>query len=376
MSETPIPDRPLEPGSVRVIPGPQGTVAVCEALPKVMAELPNIGKDAKSPEGYMYRGIEAVTRHLQPLFAKHGLFVVPDGRITGVVPSPAMKDGWQDVYMTVAWTVVASDGSSLVARTNGIGRDRTDKGANKAQTQAFKYLLIHVLCIADGKDDTDSLTYEDGRAADLIPTPDAKRTVLAACGGDKDAAGAAWTAAKLDGRKAVSAAELEAALANIDQPKISAGAEPRHTGDAAGGREGTPGFSPGVQPGVEAAEAPAGNAPADKPKDINPRVLAIYAAKVFGRAAEKVPDVSKSKVTDRLRYALTHSLTDGRTVHLDKLTDAERDRLWDRLHDIDQGDLTFDFNWSDAHGVTFAGEAGGFTVLWSEFERQEAEAPA
>lgn len=141
--------------------------SVYQAISAVIAELPNIGKGDKSPEGYQYRGIESITRQLQPLLAKHGVVIVPQAVVTSVVPSPAMKDGWQDVHMRVAWNVFGPDGSCVEAVTNGIGRDRSDKGANKAQTQAYKYLLLHLLCVADGKDDADSLTYEDGRRSDV-----------------------------------------------------------------------------------------------------------------------------------------------------------------------------------------------------------------
>jgi len=144
----------------------EGVVA---ALVKVMADLPAIGKGDKSPEGYSYRGIEAITKHLQPLLARHGVVIVPKASIVNVVPSPAMKDGWQDVYATVSWTIYGPDGSSVEACTNGIGRDRADKGANKAQTQAYKYLLLHLLSIADKADDSDGQTYEHDRAEQVDP---------------------------------------------------------------------------------------------------------------------------------------------------------------------------------------------------------------
>ena len=146
------------------------TTSVQAAVAAVIADMPNIGKGDKSPEGYQYRGIEAVTKHVQPLFAKHGVVIAPRATITDVRPSPAMKDGWQDVYMQVEWTITGPDGSTITAQTTGIGRDRADKGANKAQTQAFKYLLLHLLCIADGKDDADSHSYEDERQAG-VPCP-------------------------------------------------------------------------------------------------------------------------------------------------------------------------------------------------------------
>lgn len=138
---------------------------VQQAVAAVMADLPGISKGDTSNEGYKYRGIEAVTREVQPLFAKHGVVVVPKASITDVRPSPAMKEGWTDVFMVVEWTITGPDGSTLTAQTTGIGRDRADKGANKAQTQAFKYLLLHMLCIADAKDDADQHCYEQDRAA-------------------------------------------------------------------------------------------------------------------------------------------------------------------------------------------------------------------
>jgi hypothetical protein len=149
-----------------VKPGADGGYAVVSALCDVMKALPNIGKDDKSPEGYSYRGIEAITRHVQQLFAEHGVLPVPQAEIVRIVASPAMKDGWQDVIMRVEWTLIGRDGSTISAVTNGVGRDRSDKGANKAQTQSLKYLLIPLLMIADGKDDADSQSYDEGRRSD------------------------------------------------------------------------------------------------------------------------------------------------------------------------------------------------------------------
>ena len=151
-----------------VKPGPAGTVDVVTAVAAAMAELPAIGKDSKAAKeqgGYPYRGIEAITGHLQPLLAKHRVLTVPRAEILATVPSPGMNEGWTDVTMRVEWLVMGADGSSFTAVTNGIGRDKSDKGANKAQTQAHKYLLLPLFCIADRKDDADGDSYEDGRAA-------------------------------------------------------------------------------------------------------------------------------------------------------------------------------------------------------------------
>lgn len=144
---------------------------VVQAITAVMADLPGIGKSDRSPEGYAYRGIEAITKQLQPLLARHGVVIVPSARVEQIVPSPAMKDGWTDVHMTVDWRIYGPDGSSIDATTAGIGRDRADKGANKAMTQAYKYLLLDLLCVADKADDSDGHDY----TADSRTEPPARR---------------------------------------------------------------------------------------------------------------------------------------------------------------------------------------------------------
>jgi hypothetical protein len=137
------------------------TLSVHQALAAVMAELPAIGKDDHaSPQqgGYAYRGIEAITGHAQPLFAKHGVVTVPRVQSVDVRELTVNGKPWTDTTLVVEYTIVGPDGSTLTATCVGIGRDNADKGANKAMTQAFKYLLLQVLCISDAKDDADGTT--------------------------------------------------------------------------------------------------------------------------------------------------------------------------------------------------------------------------
>lgn len=159
------------PGNTTTTPQPP-PLTVHQAIAAVMADLPGIGKDDRSPEGYTYRGIEAITRHLQPLMARHGVVVVPTATVHQVVPSPAMKDGWQDVHVSVAWAVYGPDGSHVTATTVGIGRDRADKGANKAHTMALKYLLLSLFMVADKADDAEAhLVTPEGDRAAQAPAP-------------------------------------------------------------------------------------------------------------------------------------------------------------------------------------------------------------
>jgi hypothetical protein len=138
-------------------------ISVHEALARVMASLPAIGKDQSASAaqgGYSYRGIEQITRHVQTLFATHGVVVVPAVQSIDVREITVANKPWTDTTLHVKYTLVGPDGSTLEAATVGIGRDQSDKGANKAMTQAFKYLLLQVLCISDAKDDADGTTVE------------------------------------------------------------------------------------------------------------------------------------------------------------------------------------------------------------------------
>jgi len=141
------------------------------ALANIMAELPAIGKDSQmgtGQYGYSYRGIETITAHLQPLLAKHGVVIIPRSTLVSITPALDAKPGWQDVILSVEWTIVGPDGTELTANTIGIGRDNSDKGANKAQSQAYKYALLQIFAISDRNDDSDGIDY--AHAAEPEPT--------------------------------------------------------------------------------------------------------------------------------------------------------------------------------------------------------------
>lgn len=145
---------------------------VVQALAAVMSELPAIGKTGQasaSQGGYAYRGIEAITKHAQGLFAKHGVVFVPKVLEHEVVDIVVGGKPWTDTRLLVAYDVFGPGGAEdriMVGPLLGIGRDNADKGANKAMTQAFKYALLQVLCISDAKDDADGSTHEADERAD------------------------------------------------------------------------------------------------------------------------------------------------------------------------------------------------------------------
>jgi hypothetical protein len=146
---------------------------VVEALARVMAELPAIAKvphPSKDGKGvtYAYRGIEEITAEAQSLCAKYGVVPVPRVKHRLVEQITVNGNPWTDTYLEVDWDIYGPGGvdDKITATTFGHGRDNSDKGTNKAQTQAFKYLLLPIWLISDPADDNDGTNM----AADGAPT--------------------------------------------------------------------------------------------------------------------------------------------------------------------------------------------------------------
>lgn len=139
---------------------------VIEAVRRVMRDLPAIGKDEHAaPEqgGYAYRGIAAITKHVQPLFAKHGVVLSPN-RIEHRerIEISVRNKPWTDTELSIVYRCYGPGGVDdyIEIEVPSVGRDNSDKGSNKAMTQAYKYALTQLLCIADAKDDNDGTTDE------------------------------------------------------------------------------------------------------------------------------------------------------------------------------------------------------------------------
>lgn len=139
---------------------------VQQAVASVAARLPAIGKDETSPQGYKYRGIEQIMGLAAGLLAEAGIVITPHVQLVEFRPVTDMPK-WMDVVVRVDWTITGPDGDTLTARTLGIGRDNSDKGANKAHTQARKYMLFDLLHIADKRDDAEAAQGADTPVHDV-----------------------------------------------------------------------------------------------------------------------------------------------------------------------------------------------------------------
>ena len=158
-----------------------GDLNVITALAKVQSEIGGIGK-TRPKDGqlsYAYRGIDAIASEAQPLFGKHGVVIVPTKTtITSVEPLTVNGKPWTDTLVSVHWTIYGPGGvdDCIESTTSGLGRDNSDKGVNKAATQAFKNLVLRILCIGDPQDDADQPqhqnNYTDSRPE---PQPDPDR---------------------------------------------------------------------------------------------------------------------------------------------------------------------------------------------------------
>jgi hypothetical protein len=153
------------------------TENVITALAKVQAEIGGIGK-TRPKDGqlsYAYRGIDAISSEAQPLFGKHGIVIVPtDTIITNTIDLTINGKPWVDVFVRVEWSVYGPGGidDCITAATVGVGRDNSDKSLNKAATQAFKNLMLRILCIGDPQDDADQPQHQNNYT-DPRPEPPA-----------------------------------------------------------------------------------------------------------------------------------------------------------------------------------------------------------
>jgi len=151
---------------------------VQEALARVIEEMPGVAKSQRADErqgGYAYRGIEDITRAVQPLLGKYGVVFVPEVVSREVHDLVVNGKAWTDTHLQVRYHIFGPNGTLMPGPLLwGVGRDNSDKGANKAMTQAYKYALLQLLCISDAADDGDAATVEAD--APKAPKPAEKGT--------------------------------------------------------------------------------------------------------------------------------------------------------------------------------------------------------
>lgn len=135
---------------------------VHQAIAAVMGEIGQLGiakGGTNKEQGYAFRRIEDVLASFNKAMTTHGLVIVPKALERHVEHLPARSGQMTYVSIHVEYTLVGPDGSILTAAYWGEGADKGDKATSKAQTNAFKYLMITMFCVPlegmlDGDDDT------------------------------------------------------------------------------------------------------------------------------------------------------------------------------------------------------------------------------
>jgi hypothetical protein len=127
-----------------------------EAIADIMIETDAISKDKRNTQqNYQFRGIDDIYNAVHPLFAKHGVFSVPNV-LEDRTEERTTKGGSALIYrvLKIRYDFCARDGSSIQATVIGEGMDSGDKASNKAMAVAHKYAIMQILSIPtdDAKD--------------------------------------------------------------------------------------------------------------------------------------------------------------------------------------------------------------------------------
>ena len=130
------------------------TETIYQSIVNVSAGIGAIGKEQKADMGtyrYQFRGIDDVLDALHPVLIDCGVTITPQ-----VVDVLTISDG---VLLTINYLIANVYGDSVTATFVGEGRDKGDKAAQKAQSNAYKYMAFQTFCIPVAVDDSDSNQY-------------------------------------------------------------------------------------------------------------------------------------------------------------------------------------------------------------------------
>ena len=140
------------------------TRSVQECLVAVMRAVGGLGKHQRNtgPNGYNFRGIDAVMNAVGPALREAGLVVVPDVREYhyGEILTGRDRRPMGHARVVVTYTFVAPDGSTLACSAPGEAFDSGDKATPKAMSVAFRTALLQALCLPTDEPDPDEVSYE------------------------------------------------------------------------------------------------------------------------------------------------------------------------------------------------------------------------
>jgi hypothetical protein len=129
--------------------------ALNKAHADALADIHQVGFDAKHQQGWTYASFDAIANVLRPVLAKHELSIAP------TMDDAQVKENGQNKYGSTEWLATArismalmhSSGAMRVTKHQGQGSDYSDKAINKAWTVAAKYALMRLFLISTGEKD-------------------------------------------------------------------------------------------------------------------------------------------------------------------------------------------------------------------------------
>lgn len=124
---------------------------------QIMKDVDAIEKEQKNSfHNYNFRGIDSVFNALHPVFARHGVFMLPHV-IEQKREERTTKKQELSIHtvVLVRFVFMCEDGSSVECIAPGEGSDNGDKSINKAMSSAIKNALLQVFMIPT-KEEKDS----------------------------------------------------------------------------------------------------------------------------------------------------------------------------------------------------------------------------
>lgn len=161
-----MPEPPPEP----VVGGDPEQVTVFVAWGRVMRDVGAIGKNERNrDQNFNFRGVDAVVNIVGPVLRKHGVFVVPESVVLDREERYETKRNQTAMHAVIThqmWRVYGPAGDSFPLESLGQSSDSGDKVVAKAQSVAYRVVLLQSLCIPTDDRDPDADAHERSGQSD------------------------------------------------------------------------------------------------------------------------------------------------------------------------------------------------------------------